>query len=840
MSVSALSVLKKSAVAMSVLSAAMPFYLCAQEIEFNSDILDVHDRENIDLSRFSRAGYVMPGRYVMTLRVNKDEIPEQNIEWVNPDHDEKDSLPCLTRPLVRTIGLKDSVWPQLTWFHQQQCLDLQSLPGSEAHGNPGQSVLYLNIPQAWLEYRVSGWDPPSRWENGIPGFLTDYYFSAQAQHQNMSGRSLDLSGYGTVGANTGAWRWRADWQTHVQRGGALQRHQRWDWSRYYIYRALPSLGAQLTLGEDALYSGIFDSFRFTGMSLRSDDRMLPPNLRGYAPEVTGVAKTNARVVISQQGRVLQEVQVAAGPFRIQDLNNAVSGKLDVRVEEQDGSVQRFTLNTASIPYLTRPGQVRYKLAAGQPSDMKHHIDGTPFATGEFSWGVSNGWSLLGGTVISPHYTALASGIGRDLMILGAMSFDITHSQATLPHYGRSLSGNAYRLSYSKRFDSTNSQVTFAGYRFSERNFMSMDEYLNARRYGIRQGNSKALYTITINQPLQDWKTSAFVNYSHQTYWNRPANDRYTLTLSRFFDVGSLRNLSLSMTAYRNRYLHNSDNGMYLSFSMPWGSTGTLGYSATLANGKNTHQVTYYDRSGDRDSYQLNSGISQHGGMIGGYWTHEGDLARTTANASWQAGCYSAVNLSIQGGITATSKGMALHRNSQQGGTRMFIDTNGVAGIPVKGFGRDTRSNHFGNAVISDISSYYRNRINVDLDALPDDAEVAHSTVQATLTEGAIGYRKLDVVSGARAMAILRLADGRSPPFGASVQNNQGQNTGIVGDDGSVYLSGIHPNDRIHVHWASKAQCTATLPAHLSTGLNQNLILPCQMENSHDQHTGNTP
>ncbi len=84
--------------------------------------------------------------------------------------------------------------------------------------------------------------------------------------------------------------------------------------------------------------------------------MLPPNLRGYAPEVVGVARTNAKVTIRQQERVLYETQVAAGPFRIQDVNDAVTGELNVRVEEQDGSVQEFVLNTASIPYLTRRGR----------------------------------------------------------------------------------------------------------------------------------------------------------------------------------------------------------------------------------------------------------------------------------------------------------------------------------------------------------------------------------------------------------------------------------------------------------------------------------------------------
>ena len=104
---------------------------------------------------------------------------------------------------------------------------------------------------------------------------------------------------------------------------------------------------------------MFGSFRYTGINLSSNDNMLPPNLRGYAPEVTGVARTNARVVISQQGRVLYNTQVPPGPFRIQDLNDAVSGQLEVRVEEQDGSTQDFTIDTASIPYLTRPGSVRY-------------------------------------------------------------------------------------------------------------------------------------------------------------------------------------------------------------------------------------------------------------------------------------------------------------------------------------------------------------------------------------------------------------------------------------------------------------------------------------------------
>lgn len=134
---------------------------------------------------------------------------------------------------------------------------------------------------------------------------------------------------------------------------------------------------------------MFDSWRYTGASLVSDESQLPPRLRGYAPEVSGIARTNAKVTISQQGRVIYESTVAAGPFRIHELNSAVSGQLDVRVEEQDGSVQTFQVTTATIPYLTRPGQVRYKLAAGRSSDYTHHVEGPAFGTAEISWGISN-------------------------------------------------------------------------------------------------------------------------------------------------------------------------------------------------------------------------------------------------------------------------------------------------------------------------------------------------------------------------------------------------------------------------------------------------------------------
>ncbi|AHG22483.2 fimbrial assembly protein [Chania multitudinisentens RB-25] len=802
----------------------------SEDIQFNTDIMDLKDRANIDLSQFARKGFILPGTYELGISLNNQGLPARPVVFLPPDDDPKGSQACLNQALVEQLGLTDAAVKGLTWWHEEQCLDMASLKGMEARADLGTSTLYLSIPQAYLEYTNANWDPPSRWEEGIPGILLDYSLNAQTQRQSQEGiQGYNLSGNGVTGANLGSWRLRASWQTRInhQTGSGRPTEQSFDWTQYTAHRAIAPLRARLTIGEDFLNSDIFDSFRFTGASLVSDDNMLPPNLRGYAPEVSGVARGSARVVISQQGRVIKEVLVAAGPFRIQDLDSAVSGALDVRIEEADGSVQSFQIDTATIPYLTRPGQVRFKLAAGRPSDWQHQVNGPVFASGEFSWGVSNGWSLYGGGLGGDGYSALSLGIGRDLMAFGALSADMTQSRARLPQQS-SQQGGSYRLSYSKRFDQTNSQVTFAGYRFSDSHFMSMGDFLSARDNltGITPGRSKEMYTVSFNQQLQSLGLSAYLNYSHQTYWNQATNDRYNLTVARYFDIGRFRNINLSLTGYRNNFNNTKDDGMYLSLSMPWGNAGVVSFSGSYAASANTNAVGYSSQVGNTGNYTLRTGVSDGNADLSGYYSHRGSLAQIDGMANYRAGQYNSVGISLMGGATLTAEGGALHRISVLGGTRMLIDTDGVAGVPVGGYGSTVNSNYFGKAVVADVSSYYRNSVRIDVDKLADNAQATNSVVQGTLTEGAIGYRHFEVIAGEKVMAVIRLADGSVPPFGATVLNAKQQEAGMVTDAGNVYLSGLQRGEMLTVHWNNQEQCRLTLPQEIPTGMVTNLLLPC--------------
>lgn len=124
----------------------------------------------------------MPGVYTMVVHVNKNDLAEQPVTFMAPENDPKGSEACLSPELVNQLGLKEKLLGSLNWTHGGRCLDASSLSGMEARGDLASSSLYLNIPQAYLEYSSENWDPPSRWDDGIPGLLFDYNVNAQTQN----------------------------------------------------------------------------------------------------------------------------------------------------------------------------------------------------------------------------------------------------------------------------------------------------------------------------------------------------------------------------------------------------------------------------------------------------------------------------------------------------------------------------------------------------------------------------------------------------------------------------------------------------------------------------------
>ena len=225
--------------------------------------------------------------------------------------------------------------------------------------------------------------------------MLNYSLSGANSRAKQAGMKNSNSQYANLrpGINVGPWRLRN--YTTWSRDETGQ--DTWDTVYTYAQRAIIPLNAQLTLGDSAAPADVFDSMPFRGGQLVSDDDMLPDSLKGYAPVVRGIARTNAQVVVRQNGYQIYQTYVAPGAFEITDMYpTGGAGDLDVTIKEADGSEQHFTLPYASLPVLQREGRLKYALTGGQYRSYNHNVDKTPFGQITGIYGLSRGVTLYGG------------------------------------------------------------------------------------------------------------------------------------------------------------------------------------------------------------------------------------------------------------------------------------------------------------------------------------------------------------------------------------------------------------------------------------------------------------
>ncbi|MCO8644117.1 fimbria/pilus outer membrane usher protein [Burkholderia multivorans] len=780
--------------------------------EFNSSFLSIDGTTDVDLSQFSQADFTLPGEYMLEVQVNDLFYGLQPIEFVALDASGA-GKPCLRAELVAQFGLKPSLAKELPRFHGGRCVDLAAIEGVTVRYLKGDGRLRITIPQAALEFTDGTYLPPERWSDGIAGAMLDYRVIANTNRSFGSGgrQTNAVQAYGTIGANWGAWRVRGDYQAQSNVGNTVYADRTFRFSRLYAFRALPSIQSTVTFGDDYLSSDIFDTFALTGASIRSDDRMLPPSLRGYAPLISGVARTNATVTVSQQGRVLYVTRVSPGAFALQNINTSVQGTLDVAVEEEDGSVQRFQVTTAAVPFLARTGQFRYKAAVGKPRRFGGAGITPFFGFGEAAYGLPFDVTVYGGFIAASGYTSIALGVGRDFGTFGAVSADVTHARARLWWNGATRHGNSYRINYSKHFDGLDADVRFFGYRFSERDYTNFAQFSgDPTAYGL--ANSKQRYSATMSKRFGD--TSAYFSYDRTTYWERASEQRVGVTLTRAFSVGALRNLNVSVSAFRTQSAGASGNQVSVTATLPIGGRHTVTSNLTTGNGSTSVNAGYlYDDPAGR-TYQISAGTTDGRASANASFRQRTSAYQLTAQASTVANGYAAASLEVDGSLVATQYGIAAHANGNAGDTRLLVSTDGVRDVPLSGTLTHTDSR--GYAVLDGISPYNVYDAAVNVEKLPLEVQVSNPIQRMVLTDGAIGFVQFSAARGSNLYLTLTDAAGKPLPFGASVQDAaNGKELGIVGEGGAAYLTQVQPKSSLVVRAGERTLCTIdTLPNRL--------------------------
>ncbi|EKH3878444.1 fimbria/pilus outer membrane usher protein, partial [Escherichia coli] len=420
--------------------------------------------KGVDLTLFEE-GAQLPGIYPIDIILNGSRVDSRDMAFrTEKDAEGKTYLKtCLTREMLAHYGVMTEEYPEL--FHGDDgkeadaCAELSVIPQATETYQFASQQLLLSIPQVALRPPLRGIAPEALWDDGIPAFLLNWQANTSRSEYRGYGKSVTDNYWVTLepGINLGPWRVRnlTTWNRSSGQPGL--------WESAYIRaeRGINSLRSRLTLGEDYTPSDIFDSVPFRGVMLGSDESMVPYNQREFAPVVRGIARTQARIEVRQNGYLIDSRTVAPGAFALTDLPLTGSGgDLQVTVQESDGTAQVFTVPYTTPAIALREGYMKYSIAGGEYRSSDDAVEHSPLGQMSVMYGLPWGLTAFGGAQMSSHYQSAALGLGWSMGRLGAVSVDGIHSRGQ--QKGRDTeTGETWRLRYNKSFELTNTDLTAA-------------------------------------------------------------------------------------------------------------------------------------------------------------------------------------------------------------------------------------------------------------------------------------------------------------------------------------------------------------------------------------------
>lgn len=798
-------------------------------MRFNPAFLSGDTNAVADLSHFEKGMAYPPGRYQVEVWINETPFASRTIDF---QADEKNGLvPCLSLDELLALGVNKSVLPaEASENTDNQCVDLRRwFPDVSYTPELDAQRLKLSFPQAILKHDARGYIPPEQWDNGITALLLNYDFSGNNDRGDSGSDSYFLNL--RSGFNIGAWRFRdySTWSQSSQSGGNVEHVSS------TLQRVIVPLKSELTMGDTYSSSEVFDSVGLRGVKLESDDNMLPDSQSGFAPTVRGVARSNAQVTIKQNGYIIYQTYTPPGPFEINDLNpTSAAGDLEVTIKESDDSETVFTVPYAAVPILQREGHVKYSAAAGKYRSSSYDQNSPSVFQGEIIWGLPYNITAYGGAQLSDDYRAYALGLGFNLGNFGATSFDVTQANSTLAD-GSQHQGQSYRFLYSKSLVATGTTFQIIGYRYTTRGFYTLsdttykqmsgtsvspdiindDGYVyNWNDYYNLRNNKRGKFQANVSQPLGDFG-SVYFSASQQTYWN-------TASKESSYQVGyntSFRGIYLNI-AYNYSKSPGSDTNKILSLNLSLPLSNWLSPATDLRHASHAMTATYgytSDNNGNVSQYagltgsaleqnNLNYNIQQNfssdSGSVG--MNYRGAYGALNSGYNYDRDGNQQINYGLSGAVVIHEDGVTLSQSL--GDTNVLVKAPGASNVDVER-GTGLHTDWRGYAVVPYATEYRRNDISLDPMTMNMHTELDVTSTEVIPSKGALVRAEFNAHVGIRGLFNVKYAN-KPVPFGAtanvSVQGNS-LITGIVGDNGQVYLSGLPLEGVITVQWGEGAE-----------------------------------
>lgn len=340
-------------------------------------------------------------------------------------------------------------------------------------------------------------------------------------------------------------------------------------------------------------------------------------------------------------------------------------------------------------------------------------------------------------------------------------------------------GHSANAKYAKSFsDSTDLQLL--AYRYQSKGYIEFADFDATDRYA--RNNKKARYEMRFSQRLGDVNLSLFG--WRENYW--------------WLDGNATGGISHSVARYLVMYRCScaeatASNPIWISLITVLPSPlvclsiwGVRYYSSTGMN-YSSHQkmgmtAGVSANPTDRFSYGLNTSLNEKGDRnLSGNVSYGFDAIQTRLMLT-QGRHQTSVSGSVSGTALGTPESGVL-LTKETGNTLGIVRMPNVAGVR---FNRSAPTNRKGYTVVN-LSDYTLNRINVDMENVPDDLELQTTSYNVVPTEKAVVYRQF----GAKYVQryILRVKDRNGKILdGGSARTEQGLDAGFIANNGVLLMN----------------------------------------------------
>lgn len=765
------------------------------------------------IDKLNEPQQIEPDTYKVDIYLNKKFVERDDVTFLSDPTSSQNVKACLSPGFIGRTGILGDESYQKTRDENSACIDIKTIAkDADSFFDFNNLRLDLTVPQSLIKKVPRGYVNPSDLDAGTSigfvNYMGNYYYTEGNEDKDFKNESsfLNLN----AGINLGKWQYRQQSRFSTDNDG----HSEWENVRSYLQRPIQEINSNLTIGQQYTSGRFFSGLKFTGINLSTDERMRPESLRGYAPVIRGIAQSNAKVSVEQNGREVYQITVPPGPFEINDLYPTnYEGNLKLIIIEADGTRRMTEIPYAAVPNSLREGTSNYSFSAGK-TDLDMGID-SYFTDVNYEYGVNNSITLNGATRLANDYQALAFGnvLGGKY---GALGTNISYSRAQLPsEIDDYTEGWMADINYSKTFQPTNTTISLAGYKYSTSGYRDLSDVLGLRKawqdnniYTSYDYLQRSRFQISLSQSLGNYG-SFYITGSTQDY--RDERDKDTSLQVGYNKKFGFLSMNLNYTRQKIYTLDRGvikenrfDNFGGITINVPLGRsnsplTPNLSASYSGSNNSNNYQMGINGALDKDYSLSYNVGVS---GTDDSQEIYNAGLYKRFPNVNLGINTsysdqYKQGSISANGAVAIHSGGVTF--GPYVGETFALIEAKGAEGASILS-SPTSKIDRFGYAIVPTLSPYRYNTVALDPEGISSNIEIEGGEQRVAPVAGAAVKVKFDTKFGRNVLIKTELQDGQVLPVGANVFDDNGNIMGMVGQNGQVFVRTEKQNGHLLVRW----------------------------------------